>query len=219
MFNYYKDFTLKKIGTEKFSHIFFLLYWPVYILFFFLAERLITVDYNVIYCAIDDLIPFCEFFVVPYFLWYAFLMWIVIYSFFFDIPAFKKFSQFAIITYTVACIIYAVYPSCQNLRPQEFARDNIFTQITSILYIIDTNTNVLPSVHVIGSFAVLFTAWHSKRYSTVLWRTVFLIITLIISASTVFMKQHSFIDVIAGAVISFAVYPIVFLRKKKTKPD
>ncbi len=215
MFDYYKDFKLNKIGSEKYRHVFFLLYWPIYILFFFLAERFIPAHYNVIYCAADDFIPFCEFFIIPYFLWYAFSMWIVIYSFLFDIPAFKKFSMFAIITYTIACIIYAVYPSCQNLRPQEFARDNIFTQITGLLYLIDTNTNVLPSVHVIGSFAVLFTAWHSKRYRTALWRIIFSVATVIISASTVFLKQHSIIDVIAGVAISFIVYPIVFLKRKR----
>lgn len=220
MFRYYKDLRINRITEEKFLHIFLLLYWPVYILFFFLAERfIIPAQYNTVYCRLDDLIPFCEFFIVPYFLWYAFLFWIVVYAFFFDIPAFKKFSEFAMITYTLACIIYVVYPSQQNLRPQEFMRDNIFVELTRLLYTIDTSTNVLPSVHVIGSFAALFTAWHSRRYSTLPWRIALTVFTSIICASTVFMKQHSLLDVIAGLVISFAVYPLVFLRKKKTNPD
>ena len=42
------------------------------------------------------------------------------------------------------------------LRPEVFARDNALTRAVAWFYTFDTNTNVCPSLHVIGSAAALF---------------------------------------------------------------
>ena len=80
---------------------------------------------------------------------------------------------------------------------------------------IDNNKNVCPSLHVTGSFAVLFTAWNSERYRSVFWRAVFIAITVLISVSTVFLKQHSIIDIAAAVGLCFAIYPFVFRRQPR----
>ena len=66
--------------------------------------------------------------------------------------------QFIIITYSAAILIYMRFPNCQELRPLVFERDNILTRFMAGFYQFDTNTNVCPSVHVIGSAAVMFCA-------------------------------------------------------------
>ena len=134
---------------------------------FRLLERGLTLDYRAIESSFDSRIPFCEYFVIPYYLWFVFLAGIHIYTLLFDVPAFKKLMYFIIITYTVTTVIYIVYPNKQELRPTEFARDNIFVNIVKMLYGFDTNTNVCPSLHVIGSFAVLFTTWQCRRFKNV----------------------------------------------------
>lgn len=205
------------ILSDEFKHLFLLLYWPLFGLAFLCFERLLPDrSYYSVVCGLDSYIPFCEFFIVPYYFWFAFIVWIMIYSLLFDVEAFKKFSWFVIITYTLTSIIYAFYPTMQELRPTEFARDNICIDIVKVLYEFDTNTNVCPSLHVIGSMAVMFTAWHSNRYSSVTWRIFFTVITAFICASTVFLKQHSIIDVFAGFAVSFAAYPFVFSKKRRT---
>ncbi len=211
----YSGFKPNKLKSPEYKHILLLLYWPFYGLVFLIMERFINIEHHVITSPLDKYIPFCEFFVIPYYFWFVFILWIMVYSFFYDVDAFKKFSWFVIITYSIALLTYIIYPNEQQLRPDSFERDNIFTQIVQLLYFSDTNTDVFPSVHIIGSFAVLFTAWHSKRYSTVLWRIAFVFMTLIISVSTLFLKQHSFSDVLAGTVISFVFYPFIYLRKDK----
>ena len=65
-------------------------------------------------------------------------------------------------------------------------------------YAFDTNTNVCPSIHVIGAVACLAAGWHSRRFGTPLWRAVFTVITVLICLSTVFLKQHSAPDVFAA---------------------
>ncbi len=211
----YSGFRLNKLKSPEYKHILLLLYWPFYGLVFLILERFVNIEHHVITSPLDKYIPFCEFFVIPYYFWFVFIFWIMVYSFFYDVDMFKKFSWFVIITYSLALLIYIIYPNEQQLRPDSFERDNIFIQIVQILYFSDTNTDVFPSVHIIGSFAVLFTAWHSKRYSTVLWRISFVVMTLLINVSTLFLKQHSFSDVLAGTVISFVFYPFIYLRKDK----
>lgn len=210
----YKELSPSNITSPEFRHLLLLLYWPFYGLAFLTLERFLKLNYTAVHCRLDDLIPFCEFFVVPYYLWFGFIAWIMLYTVLYDIPAFKKFHYFVIITYTVTCVIYILFPNKQELRPDEFARDNIFVDIAKGLYAFDTNTNVCPSLHVIGSMAALFTAWHSKRYCTARWRAAFIVMTVIICAATLFLRQHSVIDVAAGLVISFAAEPIVWHKKR-----
>ena len=118
---------------------------------------------------------------------------------------------FIIITYTVTTVIYLVYPTCQELRPTEFERDNFCVWVVKALYAFDTNTNVCPSLHVIGSFAVLFTTWHIKRFKTPLWQLALWIITIAISISTVFLKQHSVIDIYAALAVCAVSYPFAYI--------
>lgn len=213
----YRKFRLNKLNTPEFRHIWLLIFWPIFGIVFFSLEHLVPLEFHPVQCALDDLIPYCEYFFIPYFYWFAFIFWILIYSFFFDIPTFKKYMYFVIITYAITCLIYFVYPSEQNLRPTQFERDNIFVEIAKDFYAFDTNTNVCPSLHVTGSFAVAFAAWHSKRYSTVFWRIFFMASAVLISASTVFVKQHSIIDSVVSLVLCFAVYPFVFCKKTSKK--
>ena len=218
----YKNFSLKKLKSKEFSHLKLLIFWLIYGAVFFFLESDPYSHYSEIYCRLDDLIPFCEFFIIPYFLWFAFLIGMMIYGLLFDVEAFKNYMYFTIITYTATAIIYAVFPNAQGLRPTEFARDNIFVDTVLRLYSFDTNTNVCPSIHVLGSLAVLFSAWHSKHLRRVWMRAAILTLTLLIIASTVFLKQHSIIDVAAALVLSALAYPFVFckgLRKKITKKD
>lgn len=209
----YREFKLSKLNTPEFSHIKLLLYWPIYGIVFMALERFLNVEYNPVYCRLDDMVPFCEVFVIPYYFWFAFLIGIQIYGFFYDVKAFKDYMYFTILTYTMTVIVYLIYPTSQNLRPTEFARDNIFTDIVQMLYNFDTNTNVCPSLHVIGSFAVYFAARKSKVFSGLGWRIAFFVATVLISISTVFLKQHSVLDIFWALVLCGVCYPFVFERE------
>lgn len=213
----YRKFRLNKLNTDEFRHLKLLLYWPVYGLLFLFVERFYKVaEYHPVHCWLDDVIPFNEFFVIPYIFWFVFLIGISLYTLLYDIEAFKKFMKFTIITYSAAILCYIIYPTSQELRPIVFERDNIFTRFSMGLYQFDTNTNVCPSIHVIGSLAVLFTAWNAKGLNTTAWRAAFSITAFLICISTVFLKQHSVIDILAALPICIAAHYICF-KKQKTK--
>lgn len=211
----YRAFRLNKLNTDEFRHLKLLLYWPIFGLLFMFVERFYSVDsYYPMHCSLDDLIPFCEFFVIPYLFWFVFLVGMHLYTLLFDIDGFKKMMKFIIITYSVTILVYFVFPTCQNLRPPEFARDNIFTRFLEGFYQFDTNTNVCPSIHVIGTMAVVFAGFHSKHLKALPWKLFFSITGLLIFMSTVMLKQHSILDVFAatpvcalGYILSYRIKP------------
>ncbi len=212
----YRELRPNNILSKRYSHLLLLLFWPIFGCAFAALECFRTTGYNPVYSPIDDIIPFCEFFVIPYFFWFIYLVGMYVYSIFYDIETFKKYTWFIIITYSITILIYIVYPTSQELRPVTFERDNIFVDIMKNFYEFDTNTNVCPSIHVIGAVAVSCAAWNSKLFSSAGYRIAFTIATLLIIASTVFLKQHSFADIPPALLICAVVYPFVFKNKKKT---
>lgn len=214
--NYYSDFRFNRLTEPKFRHVLMLIYWPLFSLVFQLLEHRQGIEWIAVRSRFDGMIPFCEYFIIPYYFWFVYLVWMLVYTFFFDIPSFKKYMTFIIISYSLTCLIYVILPTEQNLRIDLSERSNVFEDLVWQLQTsIDNNKNVCPSLHVTGSFAVLFTAWNSERYRSVFWRAVFIAITVLISASTVFLKQHSIIDIAAAVGLCFAIYPFVFRRQPR----
>ncbi len=209
----YRKLRFSNLATPEFSHLLLLIFWPIFGVVFAALECFRTTGYNIVYSPIDDLIPFCEFFVIPYFFWFIYLVGMYVYSIFYDIQTFKNYTYYIIITYTAAILIYIVWPTAQELRPVTFERDNIFTEIMRNFYQFDTNTNVCPSIHVIGAVAVSCAAWNSKLFSSKGWRIAFSVVTLLIIASTVFLKQHSIVDIPPALAICVVAYPLVYGKK------
>lgn len=212
----YRRFRFSKLNTPEYSHLKLLFYWPVFGLLFLTVERLwIRESYYPISCELDSVIPFCEFFLIPYLFWFAFLVGIHIYTLLYDVESFKKLMKFIIFSYSAAMLIYIVFPNCQELRPVAFQRDNLFTRFLEGFYQFDTNTNVCPSIHVIGSAAVSLCAWQSRHFSTPGWRLLFTVTALLIAMSTVFLKQHSILDLLAAIPICVAAYLYAYCPRKK----
>ena len=209
----YRKFRLNQLNTDRFRHLKLLLFWPVFGLLFTYMERLRPVaHYHVVHCFLDDLIPFCELFLIPYLLWFLALAGMLVYTLLFDVKSFRRFMWFIMFTYTVTLVIYLIFPTCQQLRPESFVRDNVFTRFLGWFYTFDTNTNVCPSIHVIGAAAVMFTAWHAKGLSNWPGRIAFTVLAVLISLSTVFLKQHSAVDVIAAVPVCAVGYGLAFAR-------
>lgn len=202
------------IGSREFRHVRLLLFWPLFGLAFLYVERFYPVAlYYPVYSPLDEFIPFCEFFIIPYLFWFIYLAGMHIYTFFYDIEAFRKLMRFIIFTYSLTILIYLLFPTCQLLRPVEFERDNALTRFMAAFYSFDTNTNVCPSLHVVGSLAVMFTGLNCKRLKSRGWRLGFILSAALISISTVFLKQHSVLDIIAALPLSALGYLIAFGKK------
>lgn len=198
---------------RKFKHAWVLSYFFIYILWFYILETKVTTNYTPIKIKLDDLIPFNEWFVIPYFLWFFYIAVTIIYFFFASKEDYYKCTAFLFIGMTICLIIYTIWPNGQNLRPDlsQLGRDNIAIHLVSKLYRADTATNVCPSIHVFNSIGACIAIHRSQSLKKHRWiQSISTILTILISLSTMFLKQHSALDVIAGIILAVIMYFLVY---------
>lgn len=213
----YKQFRLSKINTPEFSHLKLLLGWVGYFIMYFLTENLIPIEKcHIIHCSLDDIIPFCEWFLIPYVFWYILIIISLGYFLLYNIDSFKKLQTFIIITQVVAMAVYIIYPSCQNLRPAEFTHNNILTDCLGLIYSFDTNTGVCPSLHCAYSIGIA-SVWLKEKGVSKLWKAFIAFSAILICISTMFVKQHSAVDFFAAIPVCILAEILVFKVFYKTK--
>ena len=197
---------------EKYRHGWVFLYIFIYLPWFFYLEKHITTDYHLIYTTLDDKIPFIEYFIIPYTLWFLFIAVTIGYFFFFGEKS--EFYRLIILLFsgmTIFLIISTIYPNGLQLRPETFTRDNIFVDMVKQLYAVDTSTNVLPSIHVYNSLGAYIAVSHCNKLKPHRWIQILtLLLTISIILSTMFLKQHSIIDVVAAFFMAGILYIIVY---------
>ena len=212
----YRQFRLSRLNEPRFSHLKLLFGWVVYFALYFLTENLIPAENcHSVHCRLDDLIPFCEWFLIPYVFWYALVVvslgWFMLYN----IESFKNLSKFIIITQAVAMAAYILYPTRQDLRPETFLNDNLLTRCVGFLYSFDTNTGVCPSLHVAYSIGIL-SVW-LKEKANGWWKAFVTFAVIMICLSTMFIKQHSAVDFFAALPVCLLAELVLYGRYWKNR--
>lgn len=200
---------IKKYNLRRYEHAKYILFIPLYMAIFILEEKYIT-NYYVSYMPLDDLIPFCEWFVIPYFMWYPLMLGAGLYLFFKDAEGFKNYMLFIGAGFLLIVLFYAVFPNGQNLRPSSFDRSNFLIDVVKWTYSRDTNTNVLPSLHVVGTMGAMFALLECKKLRSLWFRIFNVVLAISICISTVYIKQHSVLDVITGVPLAFVYYFVTY---------
>lgn len=196
-------------------HYLLILYVPIYLGSFILLEHLIVDNYWPSYLPIDDAIPFVPSFVVPYVLWYPYLFGVGLYALLKDVPAFKRYLCFMIGALSFSLLVCAVFPNGQDLRPASFERNNLFTWMIDFIYAHDTNTNSIPSMHVVGAMGATFAVFDCKNLRR--WRIPAAAFCILVCAATVLIKQHSILDTFAGLAVSLVFAVSVYHRRIRKK--
>lgn len=206
-----------------------LAYGIVYLIWFAYIEQTVTTKYALIHTSLDDIIPFIEIFVIPYFLWFPYIILCILYFCLTDTKDYIKLCSFLFIGMTVFLVVSTIFPNGQDLRPALFPRDNIFTRIIAGLYRMDTPTNIFPSIHVYNSIVVAIAIQKSEQLKKKKWISIgSLLLSTSIILSTMFIKQHSTFDVITAFLMALIIYPMVYvinygsllqtIQSKKRKP-
>lgn len=203
---------------EKYPYYWVSLYFVFYMIWFAWVESRANLPYHVIHFPLDDYIPFCEYFVIPYILWFGYIAVVYLWLFFHDKSAFFKYIAVIYTGMTLFLIISTIYPNGHLLRPTEFSRNNIFIRLVCFIYWADTSTNILPSIHVFNSIAAHVAVMNTPELKNKKWAVRgSLILCVSIILSTMFIKQHSCIDVMLGILLgilmNYAVYRTSFLVK------
>ena len=154
---------------------------------------------------IDDWIPFVPAWITVYYLafpsWLVSAVWIISES----REHGYRFTSCYMIALLIAGIAFLAWPGTMA-RP-EITGSSFFERWVAFTYSVDKPVNYCPSLHVVFSYC----CWRGtlgcrkipKWYSR--WN---LLLLILVCCSTVFVKQHAFIDVPAGLLTAEAAFQI-----------
>ncbi len=193
------DSKRSKIGCALLFGIFYMKW------FTYLEDRAVP-DWNIMHIPLDDLIPFNEYFIIPYLLWFVYIAWALIYSGIKDSSVFWRLGFRLAIGMTLSLVIFTIFPNSTLYRPRPDVTENLCSRLVGFVQHCDTNTNVFPSIHVLNAYTVWAVMVKEGRFQWTMPQRIGLgVLTFLICISTVFLKQHSLLDIVGA----FIVYEIV----------
>lgn len=200
---------IERVKRIPYRYLAILLYFPVYLICFNYLEKHYIGQLHYLTLPVDYMIPFVEIFIVPYFLWFLFIAAAVVYFILYERDNYVSMMIFLCTGMTVFLVVSAIYPTALDLRPAYFERDNIFTEMVRFLYSIDTPSNVFPSIHVYNSLGVCLAVRNSRAAEQKKWLTpACCVLAGLIILATMFLKQHSVLDVVSACVLAMVVAPV-----------
>jgi hypothetical protein len=99
----------------KYKHGAVLAYFFIYMIWFTYLEKHVT-KFTPIHTKLDDMIPFCEVFIIPYFLWFLYIAVTVSYFLLTSKQDFLKCCAYLFTGMTICLLIYTVWPNGHYLR-------------------------------------------------------------------------------------------------------
>lgn len=204
---------LQQLRSRCRPHLWFQLYWVVYLVWFFWLDLTVTRPKYIIHSPIDNIIPFNEWFVFPYCSWFLLLAGVTAMLWWFDTESYDKLCLMMFSGMTFCLIVYMILPNGLDIRPtaEAVGRSNIAMSIMKLLWSADASVNVCPSIHCQSSacMALAFSrsrlARNRRGLKLLAWGWAALI-----CVSTVFTKQHSVIDVACGLAVAFVWMPVLY---------
>ncbi|WP_029504957.1 phosphoesterase [Lachnoclostridium phytofermentans] len=199
---------------KKYNHAWVLLYTFIYLIWFFYLSQTSIDSYHLVKSSLDDKIPFIEWFIIPYYIWFPYVPVVIAYFFFTCKEEFYRCTGFLFIGMTICLIAYTIYPTGINFQHDldSLGRSNFMINMTRFIYSVDPGTNVCPSIHCYNSIGLSIAIIKSKRLGkskVIVIGSV--ILSTLICMSTVFVKQHSIIDVYFAIGLAVIMYLIIYV--------
>ncbi|MCL2488130.1 MAG: 2-oxo acid dehydrogenase subunit E2 [Oscillospiraceae bacterium] len=198
---------------------------PLYIFMpvWYFTLQLIGPASHAVWMPLDDVIPFNEWFIIPYVEWYLFvfgtLFWMML------TRSRERFLRQVILLYggmLVCLIIQSVWPTHIDFRPEILPRNNFLTWIVGLIYGADNPINVFPSIHCYNALAIALGITLSgnpsrgkpSRGDPSRWQPLWVALawanSLLICASTVYIKQHAVWDFVGAVAVILPMYVIAY---------
>lgn len=175
------------------------------------------------HCALDDAIPFCEWMIFPYIAWYLYYAGTLLFLLFANRRDFTHTAWAIFACAAVSMLVALILPNGIpiSMRPDfdALGRDNIAIWLVKWIYAHDSPPRtVMPSMHT--SISVVLAVRMFCNQATKHLRGVQIgccILSILIILSTVMVKQHSILDVIAGIATAAIVCTVTALLERKQK--
>jgi len=197
-----------------FYRILFIILIPMAQCIYFLINTTTKGGHNVV-TYLDNLIPFNEWFIIPYIFWYLYTFGMLLVLAYFDYKTYYKLLYSIFIGMLVCFVIYIIYPSTVPRPSTNIIPNNILGKAVLIIYGNDKPYNCLPSIHMLDT--LLITLFLFKHYKSFPIKLSSAFICVMIYMSTLLVKQHSILDAIASTILGFILFFIFeseFIAKK-----
>ena len=207
-----KNFVERRDKMKRFANlppVWTLSYFAIYLPWFMALEARDPSECTIVQLHVDRMIPFCEYFVIPYLLWFFYIGAVVTYLIL-NRPKgeYYRFAALLFGGFTVCLILYSFFYTGLDLRPAIDPGKNIFTWMTSRVWAADTSTNVCPSIHVYATLAAQSALVRCRlRDRHPICYALCSTLSISIILSTMFLKQHSVLDVLCA----FALFGVIHL--------
>jgi len=159
---------------------------------------------------VDAMLPYLPFMHFPYLLCYVmpFGLFLISTDPEFLKPAYRTF----IIANLAAFVFFAAFPVLGPERDSASADGSFVGMIIRVLRTVDTRYDALPSLHVTNPWLVALLSLYASRSRAK--QATFIFIAILISISTMLIRQHYFLDVITGMALAFLSVRLVYIPKK-----
>lgn len=184
-----------------FYRILFIILIPIAQCIYFLIN-LTTTSATDITKPLDYLIPFNEWFVIPYVFWYVYTFGALLIMAYYDHKTYFKLLFSILVGMAICFVIYYIYPTTVP-RP-EIMPDNILKKAVLVIYSNDKPYNCFPSIHMLDT--LLITLFVLKNRSSLLLKVSVSSICILIYLSTFFVKQHSLLDAAASTILGTVLF-------------
>lgn len=147
--------------------------------------------------------PFIKYFIIPYNIWYPFIIFSIIYLILKNRDEYYRTLLGLDLGVLVCYAIYIVFQTTVS-RP-ELMETDIFTKIVAMTYRADLPYNCFPSIHVFTTGLIvlaMLSSNNTNKYIKITWP----IIGMAIIASTLYVKQHVVMDVFGGILLSLIMF-------------
>lgn len=188
---------------KKYYRVLFIVGFLIFLKMTYLFLQQFRPEGKMLMTFFDQIIPFTSFFVLFYVLYYPFIV----------LPLFlnvKRKSHFfrtlgAMFFITTSSFVMYILFQTSMIRP-DIVITSIFDKMVQFIYLMDKPLNLFPSLHV----SLTTAAFLSLRKTDKKKSGYFLPIALGIIVSTVLIKQHVVLDVLAGIVWGGVSYLLFF---------
>lgn len=186
-----------------------------YMFCFFLLEGRKYVGFHIIHTGLDDLIPFQINFIYVYLFWFPYMAGLMLWTIFRqEAETSDKTIGLLISGMMVFLVISWLFPNGLDFRRYlYYDTATMAGMLMEMLHYIDTPTNVFPSMHVYMTLGFQVGLEHTKGLHPIIrWGSR--LMALLIVLSTVFLKQHSIIDVFGAIALTGILYWYFFCRNR-----
>lgn len=160
-----------------------------------------------------DVFPIWPLWVVPYILCYPLWLFSILWAIFkMEDRMFRSFVMGFIITCAISVSIFIAFPT--YVQEATFAGDDLFSVLLRFIHENWGRYNAFPSGHIYitALLAFFYSRWYPRQ------RTMWTIILVIVSLSTLFTAQHYIVDIPGGLLVAWIGYALSLKWELATIP-